>query len=580
MELLLLSFAAGFLTVLAPCILPVLPVIIGGSLTGPNHIWKPLRIIASLAVSIVLFTLLLKATVWFIGVPFSTLALISGGIILLVGLTFLFPKAWDAINFKLQLFRSESLIQKADAKGGVWGDILLGAALGPIFSSCSPTYAIIVATVLPQSYTEGVLNLAAYSVGLALPLLLIAFVGQKIIKRFRFAANPGGWFRKVLGLLLVLVGVAVMTGVDKKIEIWLIENDWLGSTALEQQLVEVAMPEDMKPSSDMGNSQGAESEEREKATETPEGIKLPFHIDAPELQGLTGWINSDPLTMNDLKGKVVIVDFWTYSCINCIRTLPYLRDLHEKYADMGLVILGVHAPEFAFEKLPENVQRAAQDYELLYPIAQDNDFATWRAYSNRYWPAKYLIDKDGKVRYTHFGEGAYEETEQVVRFLLSEGNEEAMTMPETFSAGVEVDFSSIGTPEIYVGAKRQDKFGSGQYEVGVETVFERPEEVEDNTFYLTGTWIIEEEHAELVSGEGSIIIRYDAPGANIVLERAEEVEASVLLDGELTGMQAIQDADLYAFARTEDGEAHTLEVSVEKGAGLKAYAFTFGNVTD
>lgn len=558
MQLLLLSFVAGILTVLAPCVLPVLPVIIGGSMASVGSKWKPLVIVTSLAVSILLFTLLLKATVLFIGVPFEALTAISGGIIVLVGLVLLFPKVWDAINLKLGFYKSEGMLQQAKGKGGLWGDILLGAALGPVFSSCSPTYAIIVATVLPVNFTEGLLNLIVYSIGLALPLLLIAYLGRAAVTKVRWLADPNGWFKRLMGLLLILVGIFVLTGLDKKLQTYLIDNGLLGTTAIEQQLVDMALPQQQQTSTPTTGS----------------GITFPYNYPAPELQGLDNWLNSKPLTMQELRGKVVLVDFWTFSCINCIRTLPYMRDLQAKYADKGLVILGIHAPEFAFERVPENVAKSVKEYDLKYPIALDNNFATWRAFENRYWPAKYLIDKEGKVRYTHFGEGEYEETEKAIQALLG-----VTDMPTT-SKGIDPGFEKIRTPEIYIGAARRENFGGNRV----------PAELPQNTFYLTGDWQVDDESATLQSDEGSIVIRYTAPKANIVLE-GMDTPAEVFLDGKsLTTSQlgadtrlqdgksvsTINEARLYNFSATnEENPTHTLEVKFSK-SGVKAFAFTFG----
>lgn len=569
MQLFLLSFIAGVLTVLAPCVLPVLPVIIGGSLADVRNRWRPLVIVASLAISVLVFTLLLKATVLFIGVSYEMLAYVSGGILILVGLVLLFPRAWDAISLKLGFYRSENMMQQAKGKGGIWGDILLGAALGPVFSSCSPTYAIIVATVLPVNFTDGLLNLILYSIGLALPLLLIAYLGRAAVAKVRWLADPNGWFKKLMGILLILVGIFVLTGLDKKLQNSLIDNGFLGSTALEKQLVDMALPQ------------------QQVQPITSSGSTLPILYPAPELVGLENWINSKPLTMQELRGKVVLVDFWTFSCINCIRTLPYVQALNEKYKDKGLVIIGVHAPEFAFEHVPANVEKSVKEYSLTYPIALDNDFATWRAFQNRYWPAKYLIDKQGMVRYTHFGEGNYEETEKAIQELLGVG-----VMPFTKTLDAQLD--KIATPEIYIGADRQDHFGSGQYRPGQPQTFTPPTKVEDNTFYLTGTWQINNEEATLMSEEGSIIIRYMAPKANIVLE-GMDTPAEVTLDGKslvigqngqdtwlenatpgvTKTLSTIKDARLYNFTKTPDAKPVTLEVKFKK-SGVKAFAFTFG----
>ncbi len=237
MGFLLISFLAGVLTILAPCILPVLPVIIGGSI-GDHERRSPLLITASLAVSVVLFTLVLKVSTAFIDIPASVWSVISGGIILGFGLTSLFPVLWEKTSIRFNLGgKSNTLIEKSNAKKNHWGDILLGAALGPVFSSCSPTYFLILATVLPKNFAEGFIDLIAYAIGLSLALLLIASLGQRLVKRIRFAADPHGWFKRGLGLLFVIVGIFIITGGDKKLQTCLLQSGYFDITKLETRLL-------------------------------------------------------------------------------------------------------------------------------------------------------------------------------------------------------------------------------------------------------------------------------------------------------------------------------------------------------
>lgn len=272
---------------------------------------------------------------------------------------------------------------------------------------------------------------------------------------------------------------------------------------------------------------------------------------APEFRGITNWINSEPLTLAELKGKVVLVDFWTYTCVNCIRTMPYLRDWHAKYADKGLVIVGVHSPEFEFEKVVENVASAAQDFGLTYPIAQDNDFATWRAYNNQFWPAKYLVDQAGKIRYSHFGEGAYNETEARIRELLKKGGAnlagvaaDTSPAPEYNRRVVSGDRSERITREIYGDYQRNSDFG-GKYVAQNEyykkadqiVVYEDPGDHENQSIYLHGPWVNGVEslrHGRQTSGyEDYIALKFFATSVNAVIEAhgAGPFEVQVTLDG-------------------------------------------------
>jgi cytochrome c-type biogenesis protein len=237
MEFLLVSFLAGVLTVLAPCVISLLPVILGGTL-GQKNPWRPLVIAGSLGVSVILFTVLLKFFGTFFGASEDVLKWISVSLIFVFGLTMVFPNTWNKIAFKLKLYKSEGLLQKSHEKGGLWGAVLLGASLGPVFTTCSPTYAIILAVVLPQSFTIALFNLIAYALGLMVFLLAIGYGGQALTKKFRWAANPGGWFKKVLGGLLILTSLAIMTGADKKVEAWIIEQGYLGPIGIEGKLLD------------------------------------------------------------------------------------------------------------------------------------------------------------------------------------------------------------------------------------------------------------------------------------------------------------------------------------------------------
>lgn len=236
MNYLIPAFLAGFLTILAPCIFSLLPVILGGSVGGKNP-WRPLVVTTSLGLSVIVFTLLLKATTLFIQVPTSFWGYFSGILVLAFGLTLVFPSTWTRLSIVLGLSKSEGLLHKSAQQSGVKGQILLGASLGPVFSSCSPTYAIIVAQVLPASFAVGFLNLIVYVMGMMLPLLAIGYGGHAVVKRFRFAANPNGWFKKALGILLVVVGLMILTGYDKRLEAFILESGYLGPIGIEQQLL-------------------------------------------------------------------------------------------------------------------------------------------------------------------------------------------------------------------------------------------------------------------------------------------------------------------------------------------------------
>lgn len=570
MTFLFISFLAGVLTVLAPCILPVLPIVIGRSV-GADKKHRPLIVVSSLAVGIVLFTLLLKVSTAFVDIPQEVWAYISGGIILLFGIFYLFPESWEKIALALKLSReSNALLAKSAKKEGVAGDILVGLSLGPVFSSCSPTYFLILATVLPQSFGTGLAYLIAYALGLSSVLLLISLLGQRLTRKLQSAADPKGWFKRVLGLLFILVGIFILTGADKSVQTFILEKGFLDVTKLEQKLITDPMEEEMRSSEDSS-------------------------MDYPSYQEIvnpTGFVNSEPFELADYVGeKVILLDFMTYSCINCQRTFPYLNAWYETYKDDGLIVVGIHTPEFAFEKKIENVEDAAEEFGLEFPLVLDNDYETWRAYGNRYWPRKYLIDIHGNIVYDHIGEGAYEETEEKIRELLEERSEVLGAengLDDMVSATVDaedVNFKEVRSPETYLGNRRNMDLGIIAEVNGNITSFTRPDNIENDRVYLVGDWIITDEYAEPVSDDAKIIYQYTAKNVFLVMGADKEREVRVSQDGAIVTNDAGEDVDangtvrvqqetLYRLIESQDYETHLLELDVEPG--IQAFAFTFG----
>src|SRR3989344_2581397 len=304
---------------------------------------------------------------------------------------------------------------------------------------------------------------------------------------------------------------------------------------------------------------------------------------APDFIGISRWINSEPLKVESLKGKIVLVDFWTYTCINCIRTLPYLKDWDAKYRDKGLVIVGVHTPEFEFEKDYNNVLKAVNDNSIKYAVAQDNYYATWQSYQNRYWPHKFLIDIYGRVRYDHIGEGGYEETEQMIQELLKERmeklGEKGDVDLETSKPLDAANTSSmrIGTPEIYLGYQfSRGNFGNPEG-FGQDTVidYKIPSKISGNNVYLEGKWKSNADNMELLSDTGDILLVFDAKSVNIVAGSESKSEASVFLDNKKQNPQNISEFKLYNLANADEYKEHLLKATI-KGKGFKLYTFTFG----
>lgn len=310
---------------------------------------------------------------------------------------------------------------------------------------------------------------------------------------------------------------------------------------------------------------------------------------APELAGTGGWFNSEPLKLADLKGKVVLIDFWTYSCINCIRTLPYVQAWYEAYKDDGFVVIGVHAPEFPFEKKAENVARAVKDYRLTYPIVQDNDHATWTAFANHYWPAHYLIDKDGRVRREHFGEGEYDETEKAIRALLAEaGSETAGEM--TVKQPVEVPTTPMQTPETYLGYDRARNFANvAEFAADKATTYTLADNLDDNQWSLGGSWSIGAT-GSLAEGDRSVLrIKFSAKEVYLVLDGPEGAAITMTIDGKAVtdnrgggtdvgeaGRVRIDGARLYKLINLPTfTQGAVLDVIIPKDVSVMA--FTFGS---
>ncbi len=579
MLLLLLSFVAGVLTVLAPCTLPLLPIIIGGSAGGQSK-RSPYIITLSLAAGIVLFTLLLKFSTLFINIPQNVWSVVSGVVLIALGLVNVFPVLWEKINLSLGLGnRSNQLLAASAGHQNRWGDVLIGLSLGPVFSSCSPTYFLILATVLPRSLATGTLYLIAYAAGLSLVLLLVGILGRRFTSRAAWATDPKGWFKRSLGIIFILIGLLVFTGTDKKIQTYLVERDFYVADSLEQSLIK-------------------KFNERSSPNEAAAPLTMPDDMtkNFPRFREITspaGYVNSEAFKINDLVGKkVILIDFMTYSCINCIRTFPYLNAWYDKYKDDGLEIVGIHTPEFAFEHKKENVEKALAEFGIKFPVVLDNSYGTWNAYGNNYWPRKYLVDIDGYIVYDHIGEGAYDETEQKIQELLAEkmARDNATSTLETSLVTIPTRTPNrVASPETYFGADRNRNFANGDAgKIGTQTITGNVTG-KLNDLNLLGTWNFSREYTEASAG-AIISYRYSAAHVFFVGSATKAVRVEVLEDGKPLPQDAagkdiefidgksyvtVQEDRLYELVKNPGSEEHTLELKIE-GAGLKAYTFTFG----
>jgi len=398
-------------------------------------------------------------------------------------------------------------------------------------------------------------------------LLLIGYGGQRVVTRARNLVRYSGRIKQVSGAVLVLSALAFQFQVFTSLQTWLADHTNLSTlgSSVEERLVGAAMAA--------------------PASAAPAQAKLPILGRAAEFTGLGPWYNTQPLTPAALKGKVVLVDFWTYSCINCVRTLPHIQALWSKYKEQPFVIVGVHAPEFTFEKKPENVAEAIRTHKLGYPIAQDNDFATWKAFGNHYWPAKYLIDAQGMIRYTHFGEGGYDETDQAVQSLLGELDRASTpssgpAMPGAAMMMMRREAPTVRlSPETYLGSRGWSSFANRD---GVPDPrphrYGAPNRLPADTFALTGQWqLVDDERQVLRSDSGALRYHALAGEVNLVLglERgAPPVTVEIRVDGKATKSITVDHHDLYNLYTGSYGE-HEVVLDIQ-GKNLAAYAFTFG----
>ena len=538
------AFVAGVVTSLSPCVLPVLPIVLAGGATGGPR--RPYAIVAGLVASFTVFTLTATALLTALGLPDDLLRNLAIAVVVVVGLSLVWPALGEVLGRPFQ-----ALARRTPRDTG--GGFLLGASLGLLFTPCAgPVIGAVVTVAATQSLTlEAFAITLAYGLGAGIVLLGVAVAAHRGMNLHRVRAHAPA-VRRVLGAAILAVAVLMVLGIDKRLQ--------------------TRVPEYTRALQALEESAAAETR-LERLVGTPglaEEGRLDDYGPAPEFRAIERWLNSEPLTMAGLRGKVVLIDFWTYSCINCLRTLPHVRAWDESYRDDGLVIVGVHAPEFAFERDPDNVRRAVGDLGVEYPVAIDNAFATWEAWGNRYWPAKYFVDRRGRLRYVHVGEGDYEESERVIRLLLEE--DEGDLVSEEIA-----DETPTGaqTPETYLGYQRLDRYVGSGITPDREADYSIPEYVPLHGVAYGGRWRVEDER--IVAGEHARLrLRFHANDVFLVLGAGEGPgTVEVLLDGRPAGVVRVTVDDLYTLARLPGGKAdHDLELRFSPG--VEAYAFTFG----
>jgi cytochrome c biogenesis protein CcdA/thiol-disulfide isomerase/thioredoxin len=580
--LILFGFIAGAATALSPCVLPVLPIALSAGATGGRR--RPLGIVAGLAVSFTFATVAAVYVIAALGLPDDFLRKLAIVILLGFGITLMIPPLAARLEAWISQFASRAGVAKSKGDG-FWSGTAVGASLGLVYAPCAgPILAGVIVVSASTAFSTGRLAVAlAYGIGSAVVLYFLMIGGRKVISPL---ARRGVGLQIAMGAVMVVVALAMLGNYDIRFQNTIASDlpSFLvdPSKSLEDTASAKAAIADIR-----GPAHGVGSEASGAAPETSASgsLDLPVLAKAPEFVDNQQWFNTPgdrPLTLKSLRGRVVLVDFWTYSCINCLRTLPYLKAWDARYRKDGLTIVGVHTPEFPFEKEASNVQEAIETNGIRYPVAQDNDQATWNAYGNQYWPAEYFIDAQGNVRYVHFGEGEYGEKEKVIRDLLAEAGRPVAAKEARVHAIA--PSKTVSTPETYLGAARAERFTNSELSPGLHR-FTAPAKVPPNEFAYHGSWRIALDSATAAAG-ASLDLNFGARRVYLVLgSPGHSRRMRVLLDGEPIssadagtdvhdGAVTISSQRLYNLVNLPRVGHHVL--TLEPEAGVTGYAFTFG----
>ncbi|MFJ2365805.1 cytochrome c biogenesis protein DipZ [Pseudomonas sp. NPDC087697] len=603
MWLLVLAYLGGVLTIVSPCILPVLPFVFAR--TGQPFIKSGLPLLAGMALTFALV---------------ASLAAVGGGwvvqlnqygrwlallFVALFGLTLLLPQLAERLTRPLVAAGSRlSEVAGADARPRPGASFLIGVATGLLWAPCAgPILGLVLTGAALQGASIGTtLLLLAYALGAATSLAVALLLGGKVFAAMKRSIGAGEWLRRGLGAAMLAGVAAIALGLDTGI---LARVSTASTGGLEQALVgrlagkspasSGAMMAQIPQSADdqSGSSMMAAGGAMKMAAK--ESATLPVEGNLPSLEGAVQWLNSPPLSAQALKGKVVLVDFWTYSCINCLRTLPYVKAWAEKYRDQGLVVIGVHAPEFAFERDVGNVTKAMKDLGITYPVAIDNDYKIWRAFNNEYWPAHYFADAQGRIRYHHFGEGNYAESERVIQQLLREAGAAKVAdgLIDASAQGVQraPDMNEVRSPETYVGYQRSEHFvPEASLAPDKVAAYSSPATLALNDWTLDGQWNVGSERAISAAPASRIVYRFHARDLHLVLGPGADgkpVRFKVMIDGKAPGdahgtdvapdgSGSVTEQRLYQLVR-QPGDVADRTFSIEfLDPGVSAYAFTFG----
>jgi cytochrome c biogenesis protein CcdA/thiol-disulfide isomerase/thioredoxin len=586
MVLALLAFLGGALTIISPCILPVLPFVFARG--GRSFATSTLPLLIGMALTFAgVATLAAVGGAWAVRVN-SWGRWVALAMLTVFGLALLSRRLADWVSRPLVAFGNR-VVESGEREGraSVVQSLLLGFATGFLWAPCAgPILGLILTgAALSGPNPRTTLLLLAYAAGAAASLAIVMFAGGKVVRAFKNSLGAGEWVRRGLGIAVLVAVLAIGLGWDTGILTQLSLN---GTNSVEQTLLEK-----------IHSANGVSPKQAGGAMMmmAPKGgsAGLPAEGAMPPLTGAVAWLNSPPLTAQGLRGKVVLIDFWTYSCINCLRELPYIKAWAQKYGPAGLVIIGVHTPEFAFERVVGNVEKATKDLGVTYPVAVDSDYKIWGAFDNQYWPALYFVDGSGTIRHHHFGEGEYEDSERIIKQLLHEAGAKDVTpgLTEVSAQGVQAAASNMYqvSPETYVGYGRAMNFASPEaLSKDHPAKYTVPAKLSADQWALGGSWTVTSEGALLQQPHGRIVYRFNGRDLHLVLGPTKDgrtVRFKVLLDGaapadnrgaDISGDGAgmVIEQRLYQLIRlAHPGAEHTVEVEFQD-AGVEAFAFTFG----
>jgi cytochrome c biogenesis protein CcdA/thiol-disulfide isomerase/thioredoxin len=592
------AFLSGVITILSPCILPVLPIVLSGGVGGGKA--RPFGVLAGFVVSFTAFTLALSAIVQALGIPVDALRIVAVVLIIAFGVVMLVP--WLRDRFEMltsRIGRRSASAPDTQRRNGFWSGVVVGLSLGLIWTPCvGPIMASVISLALTQHVDGGsVFITLAYTLGTSIPMLGVMLGGRALLNKVPALTRNAGRIQKVFGALMIVIGVAIGLGWDRQFQTFVLRalpGYGTGLTAIEktapvQSALKARVPSSVNAMRKAGSAAGV----FQAPEVAPENATLGDYGAAPAFLANGTWFNTEglsaapgqtaqggsmPLTLESLRGKVVVVDFWTYSCVNCVRTLPYLRAWYDAYRNKGLVIVGVHTPEFEFEKSSANVARAIHELGVTWPVVQDNDYLQWSTYANQYWPAHYFIDAKGRVRYFHFGEGEYDVSEKVIQALLKEAGANVggiVSQPDTV---IETQ-----TPETYLGYDRGKGFASA-----ISPVADAPAEYTparqpaNGEWNLTGTWTITPQYV-LPAASGTLQLGFNARNVFLVVEPVDgSGSISVFVDDKpgadtidvKKGAVAPGESRMYQLVGLASAGPHLLRLEV-KGK-LRLFAFTFG----